>query len=228
MWNAEKTEELLRLHEDIGYREFHGKLTNTSYERIGVRVPALRALAKQIIKSGEWREFLSVRPVKYYEHAMLAGIISASVKEPYEDKIQRLKEFSEFIDDWAVCDITCSSLRCNDARLFDDMRVFASSDKVWLARIGLVVILGNFAFRERLDEIRETINGIVAEGYYIDMAAGWLICTLESHSEGAGIDLMRTAKISAKVKKIAAAKMRDSYRVSEKSKKEAAEIAREQ
>ncbi len=228
MWNAEKTEEILRSREDVGYREFHGKLTNTSYERIGVRVPVLRALAKQIISSGEWREFLSVRPVKYYEHAMLAGIISASVKEPYEDKIQRLKEFSELIDDWAVCDITCSSLKCNDARLFDDMRVFASSDKVWLARIGLVVILGNFAFRERLDEIRETVNGIVAEGYYIDMAVGWLICTVESHSEGAGINLMRTAEISSKVKKIAASKMRDSYRVSEKSKKEAAEIAKEQ
>lgn len=226
MWNGERIKSLLLEHEDVKYREFHGGLTNTRYERIGVRIPVLRRIAKEIIKSGEWQEFLAVRPIIFYEHAMLAGIISASVKEPYADKIARLKEFSEFVDDWAVCDITCSTLKCKDARLFDDMRAFAASPDIWLARMGIVVILGNFADREHLDGIRGAINGIKAEGYYVDMAVGWLICTVESHGEGAGIELMRTAHISERVRKIAASKMRDSYRVSDKSKREAAEAAK--
>lgn len=227
MWNSEKIENLLRRSEDLKYREFHGGLTKTRYERIGVRVPVLRALAKQIIKSGEWEDFLSVRPIVFYEHAMLTGIVSASVKEPYEDKIERLKEFAAFIDDWAVCDITCSSLNCKDERLLADMIAFASAPDVWLARMGIVVITGEFSDKDHIDAVRQAIDGITAQGYYIDMAVGWLICTAESHCEGAGLTLMKTSHISQKVKKIAASKMRDSYRVSEASKREATEIAHE-
>ena len=103
---------------------------------------------------------------------------------------------------------------------------FAVSEDIWLARMGIVVLLGNFAYGEYLDVLRETVNGVVAKDYYIDMALGWLICTLESHSKGAGIELMKTAKISHTVKKMAASKMRDSYRVSEDIKKQAAELAK--
>lgn len=225
MWDSAEIRELLSAHADAKYREFHGGLTHTRYERIGVRIPVLRAIAKDLIKSGEWRGFLAVRPIIYYEHAMLAGIISASVKEPYEEKIARLRAFAARIDDWAVCDVTCSSLKCRDVRLFDDMRAFAQSGDVWLARMGLVVILGNFADREHLDGIRSTIDGVTAKDYYIDMAVGWLVCTVESHDEGAGIELMRTAKMSNTVKKIAASKMRDSFKVTQNSKKTAASIA---
>lgn len=226
MWDNDKIEKLLLEHEDEAYREFQGGLTKTSYSRIGVRVPVLRKIAKEIVKSDEWEEFLSVRPIVFYEHAMLAGIISATVKEPYEEKIKRLKAFSEDIDDWAVCDITCSSLKCKDGRLLADMCGFAVSEDIWLARMGIVVLLGNFAYEEYLDVLRETLNGVTAKDYYIDMALGWLICTLESHSKGAGIELMKTAKISQTVKKMAASKMRDSYRVSEDIKKQAAELAK--
>lgn len=226
MWNEERIRELLKAYEDAKYRDFHGALTHTRYERVGVRVPVLRTLAKEIIRSGEWREFLAVRPIILYEHAMLAGIISASVKEPYSDKMERLRAFAAYIDDWAVCDITCSSLKCKDERFFKDMCAFAKSPDVWTARIGLVVILGNFADREHIDGIRETINAVKAQDYYIDMAVGWLICTAESHDEGAGIELMKTAMVSDEVLRIAAYKMRDSFRVSQKSKEEAARLAK--
>lgn len=225
MWDNEKITALLKKHEDKKYKEFHGGLTFTAYERIGVRVPVLRALAKEIIRSGEWEGFLSVRPILFYEQAMLCGIISASVKEAYEDKIKRLKEFSGMIDDWAVCDVTCSGLKCKDDRLFGDACAFAASSDMWLARMGLVIILGNFADRKHLCGIRDAINSVRAKGYYIDMAVGWLICTVESHDRGAGIELMLTTNVSQTVRKIAAGKMRDSYRVSDESKKKAKEIA---
>lgn len=227
MWNVAAIENMLREHADEKYREFHGGLTKTAYERVGVRVPVLRGMAREIIKSGEWREFLAVRPVRLYEHAMLLGVVSASVKEPYADKIERLERFSRFVDDWAVCDITCSSLKCKDERLFGDMTRFAASDDAWLARMGLVVLLGNYADGEHIDGLRAAINGVRARGYYVDMAVGWLIATVESHTAGAGLALMATARISPEVKRIAAAKMRDSFRVSAESKREAARIAKE-
>lgn len=227
MWTIDGIENLLREHADEKYREFHGGLTKTAYERVGVRVPVLRAIAKDIVRSGEWRQFLAVRPVRLYEHAMLVGVVSAIAEEPYEDKIARLEEFSSLVDDWAVCDVTCASLRCGDERLFGDMARFAADSDAWLARMGLVVLLSVFADGEHTDGLREVIDGVRAQGYYVDMAVGWLIATAESRTEGAGLQLMKTARLSPEVKRIAASKMRDSFRVSEASKREAARLARE-
>ena len=42
---------------DPGYREFHGKLLPGTDNILGVRVPALRKLAKEIVR-GDWEAFL--------------------------------------------------------------------------------------------------------------------------------------------------------------------------
>ena len=52
---------------DKKYKEFHGTLCNTcKYEIIGVRVPNLRMLAKDIIKE-DFKAFLEDEEITYYE-----------------------------------------------------------------------------------------------------------------------------------------------------------------
>jgi len=41
----------LKSLQDLKYKEFHSKLTFTKYEIIGIRVPLLRKIAKEIINS---------------------------------------------------------------------------------------------------------------------------------------------------------------------------------
>ena len=64
MWDTVSVENLLRSHADEKYREFHGGLTKNAYERVGVRGPVLRSMAKDIIKSGGGGEVLAARPVR--------------------------------------------------------------------------------------------------------------------------------------------------------------------
>ena len=70
----------LRAHEDEGYRAFHKKLLKD--DRIcviGVRMPALRALAKKW--KGEW-ESVRTFPDEYYEVTFLKCAVAALL--PYE------------------------------------------------------------------------------------------------------------------------------------------------
>lgn len=59
---------------DEKYKEFHGGLCPGVNNIIGVRVPKLRNLAKQIAKQ-DFREYLKNAKSDYYEEIMLQGLV---------------------------------------------------------------------------------------------------------------------------------------------------------
>lgn len=211
--NADGIRALFESHADAKYYDFHGKLTRTAYRRYGVRVPVLRKIAKDLIKNGNWRQFLEVRPIVCYEHAMVCGIIAGSVRTDEEEKKRLLTEFCSIIDDWAVCDIACSSLKCKSHSMFDFLVQLAKSEDAWTARFGIVAVMSNFIDEEHFSDVEEMLRSVKAKGYYVDMAIGWFICTAESKMQTKGLSLLRFDEISCEAKKMAVSKMRDSFRV---------------
>ena len=112
-WNKEYYKEfakyLLSL-QDIKYKDFHSSLVlNSKYEMIGIRVPIMRDIAKKISKSNI-EEFLEYAQNKYYEEIMIQGLVISHIK----DEKLFYKHFIEFIkkiDNWAICDSFCSSIK---------------------------------------------------------------------------------------------------------------------
>ena len=76
------TEQLFLL-KDEGYKEFHSRLIpDISPEKIiGIRVPVLRKLAKELVKSGEAWEFIKTLPHFYYEENNLHAFIIEQIKD---------------------------------------------------------------------------------------------------------------------------------------------------
>ena len=77
-WNGksynEFVEYLISL-QDKKYKEFHSSLVlNSKYEMIGIRLPIMRDIAKQISKT-DIEEFLSCVQNKYYEEITLDRFI---------------------------------------------------------------------------------------------------------------------------------------------------------
>lgn len=72
--------------QDLKYRDFHAKLIpNVPKERIiGVRMPALRKYAKELVKTGAWKEFSRELPHFYQEENVLHGYMIGELKEIYE------------------------------------------------------------------------------------------------------------------------------------------------
>lgn len=102
-------ERLLELAED-GYREFSASLTPGKDNILGVRLPALRKLAKEIAK-GDFRQYLKEAKDDTFEEVMLQGMVIGACKADIEEVLHLTANFIPKIDNWAVCDSFCSSLK---------------------------------------------------------------------------------------------------------------------
>ena len=101
-----KAQELLFQLQDKGYRDFHSKLIPTIPVEtiIGVRIPAIRKLAKEYGKDPESVEFLKQLPHTYYDENILHALLVAEIKD-YEVCVKEVERFLPYVDNWAVCDI---------------------------------------------------------------------------------------------------------------------------
>ena len=96
--------------QDLKYKEFHSSLCPNVDNIIGVRIPDLRNIAKEIAKN-DYKKFLRNAKDEYYEELVLHGLVIGYAKITIEETIEYLKEFIPKIDSWAACDTTCSNLK---------------------------------------------------------------------------------------------------------------------
>ena len=96
--------------QDVKYKEFHSGLCPNVDKIIGVRIPQLKELAKQITKE-DYKKFLIHVKDEYYEELALHGLVIGYAKMSIEDTFDYLKKFVPKINSWAVCDVTCANLK---------------------------------------------------------------------------------------------------------------------
>lgn len=162
---------------DAEYREFHMKLCPGTANIIGVRIPALRKLAKQIAK-GNWREYIKDAKDEYYEEIMLQGMMLGNIKTDIEEILKYVTEFVPKIDNWAVCDIFCSGLKItasNMERVWEYIQKYLDSDREFELRFAVVMMLSFYTQEDYIDKVLYLMNEIKHEGYYVKMAVAWLI-----------------------------------------------------
>ena len=95
---------------DETYRAFHQKLLGVPTAPVlGVRLPALRAIAKQIAQ-GDWEAYLRAARDDSLEETMLQGMVIGAVRAHIDQVLPYIASFVPKIDNWAVCDSFCASL----------------------------------------------------------------------------------------------------------------------
>ena len=95
---------------DEKYKKFHSGLCPNTDNIIGVRLPKLREIAKEIAK-GDWKDFLATSSNDYYEEVMINGLVIAYAKCDVDEKLNYIESFVPKIDNWAICDSFCNSLK---------------------------------------------------------------------------------------------------------------------
>lgn len=93
--------------QDLSYRAFQSKLMPTvdPSRVIGVRMPVLRQLAKEIAAEPQTAaEFLALPEHEYYEENNLHGLLINGMKE-FEECTSALDAFLPRVDNWATCDL---------------------------------------------------------------------------------------------------------------------------
>lgn len=162
---------------DVKYKEFHSKLCPNTNNIVGVRVPILRNLAKEIAK-GNWREYLDQAENKYNEETMLQGMVIGLVKVDIDERIKYIKEFVPKIYNWGICDTFCAGLKCfklNKEKGFNLLNTYLDSKKEFELRFVIVLLLDFYIVDEYIDKVIEILDNIHHEGYYVKMAVAWAI-----------------------------------------------------
>lgn len=164
---------------DEKYRDFTAPLIpNVSRDTIiGVRLPNIRALAKELVKSGEYRKFISMLPHKYFEEYHLHSYI-LSLIEDFDECINELDAILPYIDNWSVCD----SLRpkCfvkNKEKLISYIKIWLKSDMVYTKRFAIEMLMVYYLNEDFLPEYLDMVSKIEGEDYYLKMMVAWYFAT---------------------------------------------------
>ena len=123
---------------DEEYRAFHSKLMPETDPEviIGVRMPQLRKLAKEISAMPEAGLFMEQLPHRYYEENNLHGLLIEGMKD-YDECMDALERFLPYVDNWATCDMIAPKVFAKHREdLLIHIRAWLKSDLTYTIRFG--------------------------------------------------------------------------------------------
>lgn len=186
--------------QDLEYKEFHRKLLPTiDPDRIiGVRVPKVRALAKELRNTPESHAFFHALPHRYFEENNLHGFLIEHMND-FDEAIESLDALLPHIDNWATCDsISPKTFSKHPAKLLAKIDEWLSSDKAFTVRFAIGMLMKHFLderFEERFLDIVASVahegwdseneqQAVGADGsttynndYYVNMMRAWYFAT---------------------------------------------------
>ena len=156
--------------------EFSKRIVFTKYKMIGIKIPVLRDIAKEISKTDIYG-FLKVVEKDYYEEVILEGLVISYIKD-FDTFKKYFNRFIKKIDNWSICDVCVSSMKIvkkNKDIFFEDIKKYLNSKDEFVVRVGIILLLDYYIEDKYIDEIFLNIDCICREEYYINMAIAWLV-----------------------------------------------------
>ncbi len=165
---------------DKKYKEFHSSLCPNTDNIIGVRIPKLREIAKEIAKQNA-KEFLQTIDTTYYETIMLYGMVIGYAKLTIEERQKYLDIFVPQIDNWAVCDCCTSTYKFtnqNKEQMWEYIQKYLHSEKEFEVRFSVIMLMDYYLTDEYIEPVLEILNHIHHEGYYVKMGVAWIVSVI--------------------------------------------------
>ena len=213
---------LLLALQDIPYGDFTHKLIPTlSRERIiGVRLPALRKVAKELTKQQPEAvaQFLNSLPHHYHEENLLHGFLIEQVKD-FDKAITYTEAFLPYIDNWAVCDTFSPKLFQKHPReTYAHILQWLKSPQPYTIRYGIGLLLSNYLDDYFESEMLSLVASIQSDEYYVNMMIAWYFATALAKQYEATLPLIQSQTLSPFVQNKTIQKARESRRISEEVK----------
>ena len=170
---------VLEQHIDDKFKTFTSALISGSRPILGVRVPILRKIAKEIAK-GDWHTYLKEATEDTYEEVAIKGFVIGYAKEDLEGLIPYITEHVEKINDWSLCDGFCSNLKIvgkHKEEFLQFLLPYGKIDDEYKQRVVAVMLLDYYLTDEYIDMSLEVLDSLKNEKYYCKMAVAWAIAT---------------------------------------------------
>lgn len=180
--NRTDVRDLLEQQADESYKKFNDKIIPGVKNAIGVRMAALKVLAKTIAKVDFDEYFQEVNHGDskkiYYEEIMLWALTIGYIKVPAEERLKHIEEFIPKINNWAVCDSFCAGLKFtqkNKELVWKFIQPYLKDNREFYIRFGVVMLMDYFIDEEHIETNLDLLENINHEGYYVKMAVAWAI-----------------------------------------------------
>ncbi len=218
-----KIQKILFENKDENYAKFQAKLNpeTDSGTIIGVRVPRLRALAKEFSSAREEykvEEFLSSVPHKYFEENFIHSFLIETVRD-YGECMGLFEKFLPYIDNWAVCD-TCHPkvFRKHKEEVLAKAKTWIKSNETYTVRYGIDVFMTYFLDDDFNAEHLDLVAEVASDEYYVNMMQAWYYATALAKQWDAAVKIIEEKKLSPWVHNKTIQKARESFRVSDEHK----------
>lgn len=206
--------------QDKKYKDFSAKLNPTLEKEsiIGVRIPQIRNLAKQLYKQEDTKLFLKVLPHKYFEENNLHSFIIELIPD-YDLCTAELESFLPFIDNWATCDSLnpkCFKKHTDDLILKIDN--WLKSKHTYTVRFGIKMLMTYYLDDFFRIEYLKKVASIKSDEYYVNMMIAWYFATALAKQYDNTITFMENKILPIWVHNKTIQKATESYRITKEQK----------
>lgn len=212
--------ERLTSMQDEKYKQFHCKLMPTVNPDtvIGIRVPALRKLAKELYGTAEAEAFLSELPHNYYDENNLHAYLIALIKD-YDICIAEVERFLPYIDNWATCDgLSPKVFKKHLPELLEHIQVWIASEETYTVRFAIGMLM-QFYLDDTFDaQYLKIVASVKSEEYYVNMMIAWYFATALSKQYDATLPYLQTNQLSVWTHNKTIQKAIESYRITDAQK----------
>lgn len=205
---------------DEKYKEFNSKLIPNIFSDkiIGVRIPKIRALAKQYKNNEQIDDFLSALPHKFLEENLLHVFIVNEIKD-YHDCLEKIKSFLPFIDNWAVCDaLRPKCFTKNTDILQPIINEMLHSNHPYIIRFAISVLMLNYLDDNFNISQLENVASIRSTDYYVNMMRAWYFATALAKQYDSTISILKNKQLDKWTHNKTIQKASESFRINEPTK----------
>ena len=185
---------------------------------IGVRTPELKAMAKEILKSGDYEDFLNDLPHKYFEENQLHAFILSGMKDA-ESCFEELEKFLPYVDNWATCDqMSPKVFKKHKDELLKRVKEWIRSDETYTVRFGVGMLMEHFLDDDYDVKYPEMVAKLRSDEYYVNMMIAWYFATALAKQYDTIIPYIEKKKLDKWTHNKAIQKSVESYRITDEQK----------
>ena len=168
------------------YAAFNKRIVNTKMPVIGVRVPDLRRLARELapdMSAADISKLLLKVQNESFDYVLLCGLLITHTRLDDQTAIDLAKQYLPCVDSWAHIDTFVEKKRRFTGEIWWDFALEClQNEDEFTVRYGVISLMTNFLDEAHIDQVFAALRNVKHDGYYVKMALAWLYANADRKS----------------------------------------------
>lgn len=181
---------------------------------LGVRLPALRKLEKELRGTPEAEAFLRALPHETLDENHFHAMLISNLRD-YPAALAALRAFLPHVDNWAVCDtLRPAAVKKRLGEFEREIDACLASDHPYTVRFGIEMLM-SYYLTDAFDPSQlDKVAAVRSEHYYVRMMQAWYFATALAKQYEDAIRILEERKLEKWTHNKTIQKAIESYRVS--------------